>query len=231
MHYARLREIDHVDCVRAGEEPKSLKIEFKIPVATKQLPPSQPSFFEQPALTTPIQQFVNQYFTTYDNNRQGLLSAYTESCHFSLTIPKKGDSGGYGSRGSTDPSCTERRPGFVGLVVWASMHVRPKQRFRIDAGEACCSDAAASSPNRVCVLPLTDLVVGAEYGRAGGGGGHKESGGPLPGHEAKPYLEFNRNLIDAYGDTSRKLQVKRLVLRAYSLLPALDTFPPSGLPP
>lgn len=52
-----------------GEEPKSLKIEFNIPVPTK-LPPSQPSFFEQPALQEPISQFVNQYFTTYDKSRQ-----------------------------------------------------------------------------------------------------------------------------------------------------------------
>lgn len=40
---------------------------------------------------------------------------------------------------------------------------------------------------------------------------HRDNGGPLPGHEAKPYLEFNRNLLDAYGDTSKKLHVKRLV--------------------
>jgi len=76
-----------------GEEPKSLKIAFNIPVPTS-LPPGKPSFFEQPALQEPLTSFILQYFQAYDANRQGLLDAYADNCYFSLTIPaKKKDEG------------------------------------------------------------------------------------------------------------------------------------------
>ena len=81
-----------------GEEPKSLKIAFNIPVP-KSLPAFQGNFVEKPGMEGVVKQFVTAFFGAYDTNRNSLLGVYMDSCFFSLTLPgrKKEEGGGGGA--------------------------------------------------------------------------------------------------------------------------------------
>jgi hypothetical protein len=83
-----------------GEEPKSLKIAFNIPVP-KSLPAFKGNFVEKPGMEGIVKQFVTAFFSAYDSDRNSLLGVYLDNCYFSLTLPgrKKEDSGAASSAG------------------------------------------------------------------------------------------------------------------------------------
>ena len=51
------------------------------------LPDSKPKFLAAPGAEPTVKQFLEQYFLIYDSdNRQPLLDAYQNDCHFSISI-------------------------------------------------------------------------------------------------------------------------------------------------
>eukprot|EP01135_Chromosphaera_perkinsii_P001575 Nk52_evm45s207 gene=Nk52_evmTU45s207 len=66
-------------------------IQFDIGADEQKLPTAQGSYFEMQDIQGLIVAFLQMFFSSYDQNRAGLMSAYSENALFSLSVSKSGE--------------------------------------------------------------------------------------------------------------------------------------------